>query len=174
MQLIELWLHGNNFLTGTIPTEFGKLSNFMTDLRLGQSALEGTIPEAIYNLRQLWRLELQKARFSGTISQNISNLEQLQRLTLNSNSFTGEIPEGIGSLSNLVSLDLKMNQLTGSIPSGVCGPDDQQEFGDQGIVARVGADCLPDDEDPSLVKVHCECCLNCCNSQQRCEADDLW
>jgi len=149
MQLVELWLHGNRNLTGTIPTELGKLSDHLTDLRLSGTNLEGTIPEFLFELSDLWRLEMHNCFFTGTISPNISRLGQLKKLKLNNNVFTGKIPDGLASMNNLVELDLSMNFLSGSIPSRVC-----ENEGD-----AISPSCLPG-TDP-FEEMACECCFNC-------------
>ena len=48
MKLSELMLQSNEQLTGTIPTELGKLSDYLSDLRLSRTGLTGTIPEEIF------------------------------------------------------------------------------------------------------------------------------
>merc|ERR1712072_1339770 len=100
MQLSELWLHGNSQLTGSIPSELGKLSNYISDLRLSQTSLEGTIPEEIFSFSNMWRLELHESGLSGTISPNITKLENLQVLRLNNNGFTGTLPTDFRSMTN--------------------------------------------------------------------------
>ena len=158
MQLSELWLQQNSQLTGPIPSELGKLSNYISDLRLGQTSLEGTIPEEIFSLPNMWRLELHESGLSGTISPNITKLENLQILRLNNNGFTGTLPADFRSMTNLMTLSLHGNKFTGTVPSSIC--DLKKEH----VLDLVQADCLPD---PSTAKVSvsCDCCDVCCSAE---------
>ena len=158
MHLNELWLHGNSKLTGTIPTELGKLSNFCTDLRLSQTSLEGTIPEEIYDMSQMWRLDLHESGFIGTISSNITKLEGLQTLRLSDNHFTGTLPSGLSSMINLRTVWLNGNKLTGSIPSSLCNLKEEH------MLEFLKADCLPDPSS-GLPSITCECCDICCSAE---------
>jgi hypothetical protein len=161
IQLTELWLHGNTKLTGTIPSEFGKLSNFLTDLRLAQTSMEGTLPESLFSLSRMWRLDLHSNGFSGPIH-NVTRFGDMQTLRLNDNQFTGEIPARLGTMSNLVDLRLNGNRLTGSIPSTVC--DLQEELR---ILSTIQADCLP--ETDVTQGIACECCDLCCDTTGSCQ-----
>jgi len=160
MQLSELWLHGNKNLTGTLPTELGKLSNYMSDFRLAQTSLEGTLPEVLFNMQQIWRFDIEESKFSGTISSQFARLGNLQVLQMNNNNFTGEIPTELGSLTNLKALGLRGNNLTGSIPSSVC---DLNMNG--GLLALISADCLEGSDDQTIATA-CDCCKTCCNAQE--------
>ena len=158
MQLNELWLHGNSQLTGTIPSELGKLSNYLTDLRLDNTALEGEIPEELFGLSQVWRLDLYNSGLSGTISPNMTKLEGLQTLRLSNNEFTGMVPTGFSSMTNLVTLWLHGNKLTGAIPSSIC------DLKDEHMLEFLNADCLPDPTSGNS-SVTCECCDICCSAE---------
>ena len=158
MQLNELWLHGNSQLTGTIPSELGKLSNYLTDLRLSVTSLEGTIPEELFDLSHVWRLDLYKSGFSGTISPSIAKLEGLQTMRLSDNGFTGTVPAAISKLTNLVTIWLSGNKLTGFVPSSICDLKDEHKL------EFVMADCLPDPTSGNA-SVTCECCDTCCSAE---------
>ena len=69
----ELWFHRMP-LTGTIPSEIGNMTGgTFADLRLSDTELKGTIPEELYDLSLLNRLDLYSSSFSGTISSRLGS-----------------------------------------------------------------------------------------------------
>ena len=86
-----LYLHSNQLITGSIPSEIGQLVNL--------------------NL-----LELYSNQLTGSIPPEIGQLANLKGLYLLGNQLNGSIPPEIGQLANLEELHLYSNQLTGSIP----------------------------------------------------------
>jgi Leucine-rich repeat (LRR) protein len=157
LKIIELWLHGNP-VTGTIPSELGKLSNYLLDLRLYNTKLHGEIPAEIWGLTKLWRLELHETlEFSGTISRDIGNLQSLSIFKIHDNKFTGTVPTELASLPNLHTVTLGGNQFFGSVPSGLC-----ELKGEDGL-SFLEADCLPH-PDSTSTQIFCECCDSCCNA----------
>ena len=81
-------------LTGTIPGEFGDLSN-LTTLDLRDNGLTGAIPA------------------------ELGDLSNLTGLYLSGNQLTGDIPEELGDLIGLTHLYLANDGLTGCIRSGL-------------------------------------------------------
>ena len=67
----SLWLY-NNFLYGTIP-DFDTRSA-MRSLLLFNNELTGDLPESLYTLRQLERMDFYGNYLQGTLSENIGNL----------------------------------------------------------------------------------------------------
>jgi hypothetical protein len=125
MQLVELWLRKNNF-DGGIPSELGKLSNSLGDVRLDRTLLDGPIPEEIWNLTNLWRLDLSQTDLTGSISSSIGNLDDLIILNLRDSNFSGPLPSELGQLSDLQELHVHGNMFTGTFPNEVCalrGPE---------------------------------------------------
>ena len=120
MQLVELWLHKNPYLSGTLPDELGKLSNYLTDMRLSKTAVGGRIPDSITELTQLSRFTAGDAQFTGTLPANISKLENLQFFEFNENGLTGNIPSGMESMTNLVEFEVAGNFITGNSASELC------------------------------------------------------
>jgi len=157
MQLNELWLQGNTNLTGTIPPELGKLSNYLTDLRLGTTSLEGTVPEALYDMSQMWRLDFSGSGFTGTISPNITKLQSMQTLRLNNNAFTGTVPD-LSAMTNLVTLWLHGNDITGFVPPNTC------DLRETHMLRDVIVDCVPEADPLAAEEVYmtCRCCDICC------------
>ena len=103
-------------LTGTIPREFGNLSNLIR-LEIRDTELTGAIPSELGNLTNLIYLNINdNPQITGTIPSELGNLASIRELQINENRLTGAIPPELGNLANLVGLDLSENQLTGSIP----------------------------------------------------------
>jgi len=106
-----------NGLSGTIPTEIGKLKD-LTSIRMHVNGnLGGTLPPEIGNLDKLTALILNNTQVTGNLPPELGNLINLRTASLGNNNFTGEIPWQLGNLSELTELSLTGNQLTGEIPS---------------------------------------------------------
>ncbi|KAK9081959.1 hypothetical protein Syun_030941 [Stephania yunnanensis] len=130
----------DNFLTGNIPQDIGKLNNLRV-LTLRNNNLSGQIPSSINNLARLMYLELHHNNFEGVIP-NTSNLQSLLELGLpgnklnatleqvfgetwhgllaaylDDNSFTGSLPVEVGNFEHLVDMDVSNNYLEGEIPN---------------------------------------------------------
>ena len=91
-----------------------------TELDLSNYYLTGSIPSEIGNLTNLRSLSLGLNELTGSIPPEIGNLTNLRSLYLFVNQLTGSIPSEIGSLTNLTGLDLSYNHLTGIIPESIC------------------------------------------------------
>ena len=102
-------------LTGTLPASLGKLP-MLTRLFLNGSELTGAIPPELGGLAALEQLRLNDNKLTGSISAELGGLANLRELWLSDNALTGSIPSELGSLSNLEVLSLLNNGLTGSIP----------------------------------------------------------
>ncbi|XP_048446045.1 probable leucine-rich repeat receptor-like protein kinase At1g35710 [Pyrus x bretschneideri] len=116
-KLISLDL-SNNWLSGSIPTSLGLLTNLST-LYLHSNNLSGIIPKEIGNLKSLVDLGLSESQLNGSIPTSLGQLTNLSTLYLHSNNLSGTIPKEIGNLKSLVDLGLSENQLNGSIPTSL-------------------------------------------------------
>ena len=94
-----------------------------TELDLGGQGLTGSIPSEIGKLTNLRHLYLYNNQLTGSIPSEIGKLTNLRHLYLDNNQLTGPIPSEIGNLKNLTRLYLKNNQFTGVIPEGICDLD---------------------------------------------------
>ncbi len=74
----------NNNLTGTIPPEFGNLSELQT-ISLNYNQLTGPIPPELGKLSELQILYLNSNQLTGTLPHNLTEL-RLEALTFNDNS----------------------------------------------------------------------------------------
>ena len=121
----QLDLHGLG-LIGTLPVEFGLLSNSLTQIYLQDNHLSGTLP-AIWGpdfQSQLVRLQLTNNgdNLRGTIPPEWGQLSSMTVLGLGRNHLTGTLPnewstQQGGQLLALQTLGLERNSLRGTIPS---------------------------------------------------------
>ena len=106
----------DNGLTGSIPTELGSLGALQW-LDLSLNELSGSIPRAIESLTSLYLLNLSRNALSGSVPQWFGNMSSLLALYLSANELTGGIPDELGNL-NLWGLGLSWNDLSvGPIPA---------------------------------------------------------
>ncbi|KAI8531037.1 hypothetical protein RHMOL_Rhmol11G0106600 [Rhododendron molle] len=136
-KLTFLWITYAN-LIGEIPANFSGLSS-LEHLDLSSNDLEGPIPKALFQLKNLSvvylyknrlsggiptpieslnliEIDLSKNNLSGSISEDFGKLQQLELLNLYSNQFSGEIPASIGLLPALINFRVFSNQLNGTLP----------------------------------------------------------
>ena len=113
--VVKITLH-DNALSGSIPSELGKLIN-LTHLFLNDNSLSGSIPVELGNLTKLTLLFLHNNSLTGSIPVELGNLTKLTNLSLHSNPLGGSIPAELGNLTNLTDLSLYNNSLSGSIPA---------------------------------------------------------
>ncbi|WKV12207.1 hypothetical protein [Marivirga harenae] len=132
MNLQEFWFSENNF-SGSLPDVFnlpnfralqaGGNVNLLVDLpdNIGDlTQLEflsiwntrpngGAFPEGVYNLTNLYGLDLSEQFFTGTIDERIGNLVNLEQLYLRNNLLEGAFPIEIMSASGLHTFDISSN-----------------------------------------------------------------
>ena len=119
---LRRFLSDQNPLVGSIPDrlfEFTKL----TSLWISNSRLTGTIPTDIGKLAVLEQLHLlENFYFSNTtvLPTELGNLHQLRELLVSDSAVGGTVPTELANLSNLQLLRLGRTMQTGSIPQGIC------------------------------------------------------
>jgi Leucine-rich repeat (LRR) protein len=72
-----------------------------------------TIPNWLYNMTTLERLDLSNNHIQGVLPSAFGRLSQLMYLDLSNNSLEGKLPRFLGNLCNLQHLDLSYNKLNG-------------------------------------------------------------
>ena len=106
----------DNGLRGTLPPELGSLDRLRT-LDLSLNVLSGPIPPELGSLAGLEQLSLQRTKgLSGPIPAELGSLVRLRQLWLGGNRLSGPIPPELRSLHNLRDVSLWGNRLTGPIP----------------------------------------------------------
>ncbi|KAJ0448098.1 putative protein kinase RLK-Pelle-LRR-XI-1 family [Helianthus annuus] len=118
--LKELVLAYNNFIPGPIPPQLGNLSN-VEYLWLSSCGFSGEIPATFSRLTKLSNLELSYNSLTGAFPDIVFELRNLYQLELFNNSFSGELPKkGWSNLTALRRIDLSINHFTGAIPVELC------------------------------------------------------
>ena len=116
----DLYLSGNRYLTGQIPSFLGNPCK-LKSLDLSQINFCGTIDGFLGNAsaclnKSLESLDLSFNNLLGKIPDSLGRLGSLRYLNLEYDSFWGSILASIGSLSSLQDLDLSNNEMNGTIP----------------------------------------------------------
>ncbi|KAK6125985.1 hypothetical protein DH2020_040293 [Rehmannia glutinosa] len=114
-ELVYLDFSVNNF-TGLIP--MFQMSKKLSYIDLSRNSLKGSLSSMHFEgLSSLVYMSLRYNLLSGSIPNSLFGLPSLQRLQLSNNKFSGPINEfSTSNSSNLDTLDLSSNQLEGSIP----------------------------------------------------------
>jgi uncharacterized protein YjbI with pentapeptide repeats len=137
-------LHLNRINMSSISlSSFKNLSSSLTSLALEACQLSGTLPDSIFrlpNLRKLnlngnnelmgffpmvnWTnplrfLDVSYTLFSGELPKSIGNLKFLRYLGLSSCNFSKSLPPTLGNLIQLTFFDLSYNSFSGEIPSSL-------------------------------------------------------
>jgi hypothetical protein len=81
-----------NFMDGSIPTEFGRLTLFER-LYLENNDFGGFLPSEIGLLTKMEHLFLQGNKFEGTVPLEFSNLQKLETVRLQENDLTGSVDD---------------------------------------------------------------------------------
>ncbi|MCP4217993.1 MAG: hypothetical protein GY765_25340 [bacterium] len=104
---------------GSEHTWFGVTvtNNRVTELRLNNNQMGGTLPDSIYSLPQLKVLDLGNNSIEGFLDIRVSALRELEILDLSWNNIGGNIPTSIGDLPKLEALNLQDTRLSGPIPA---------------------------------------------------------
>ncbi|CAN7019162.1 unnamed protein product, partial [Brassica oleracea var. botrytis] len=139
--LRHLVLYQNNFISSSLPSEFGNLSRLEV-LYLGNNSFVGQVPSSfnnlsllsylslslneligsfplVRNLAKLSFLDLSNNHFSGTLNPNNTSLFELHHLRylgLASNKFSSSIHSEFGKLNRLEILYLSSNYFFGQVP----------------------------------------------------------
>lgn len=114
MRVTEIRL-ADSGLTGSLPPELGRLTE-LEYLAFTGNKLTGSIPRELGDLQNLVTLNLGGNRLSGKIPSDLGRLASLETLYLHHNRLNGSIPSELGALSSLSKLALDDNELTGRIP----------------------------------------------------------
>jgi len=116
------WRANNWFQPGVHFCDFDRINcvdNAVTEMRLEDMLLQGTIPPIIGMLSNLEYLTLEwNFGLVGTIPTTLGDLKNLQHLELDDTNLTGTLPSELGLLENLRYLEIEdVNNLVGSIPT---------------------------------------------------------
>ncbi|KAF3582759.1 hypothetical protein DY000_02035079 [Brassica cretica] len=114
---LEVLFLGNNSFVGQVPSSFNNLS-LLSYLSLSQNELTGSFP-LVRILTKLSFLDLSNNHFSGILnpkSTSLFELHHLSYLDLGDNNFNTSLPSEFGNLTKLEILDLAFNDFFGLVP----------------------------------------------------------
>ncbi|PIA54655.1 hypothetical protein AQUCO_00900905v1 [Aquilegia coerulea] len=113
LQILDLSV---NMLNGTIPREIVNIPNLSNLLNLSSNSLTGSLPTDIGKLTVVQDIDVSKNHLFGEIPVSIGKCSSLTFLDLSKNSFQGPIPNSLGDLGSLAYINLSSNELSGTIP----------------------------------------------------------
>ena len=107
----------NNVLSGSLPTQFGRL-DAAENILLHENSITGTIPTEFGNLKEGAILWLHENSITGTLPTEIGDLG-LTTFSVFQNSMNGSLPTQLGNMGMLTSLNMYENFVDGQIPTEV-------------------------------------------------------
>jgi len=102
-----------NALTGSLPSDLASCVN-LRNLYIQRNLLSGQIPDFLFTLPDMVRLNMGFNNFSGPISTSFNNFTRLKTLFLENNHLSGSIPEF--NAFTLDQFNVSNNVLNGSVP----------------------------------------------------------
>ena len=116
-------MHGNEKITGQLPSCFGNLCKLKT-LDLVGNTFRGNIDGVLGNFstglhNNLESLALHSNKLLGKILDSLGIFGSLRQLSLGYNFFGGSILASIGKLSSLQLLHLSYKEMKGTIPKSI-------------------------------------------------------
>jgi Leucine-rich repeat (LRR) protein len=107
----------SNFVTGTIPSNIGELSEltlFEMDFNPG---FGGFLPSSLFQLPLLTRLWMDECSILGSLPDTVGDAVQLTSLSMARSGLSGAIPTSLSQLTALQTIFLNQNKLTGTLPA---------------------------------------------------------
>ena len=105
-------------IEGYIPEAIGELKE-LRYLFLSDNKLSGSIPDSLYKLPKLQNVDISNNEYSGSIPQRFGMMKSLKYLNLRGNQYTGTIPDSILDNISITYLDVSSNQLSGKLPENL-------------------------------------------------------
>nr|GMD81526.1 receptor-like protein 12 [Ipomoea batatas] len=131
-----------------------KILSIFTSIDFSSNQFEGSIPESVGELKQLYLLNISHNALTGNIPPSLQNLKALEALDLSFNNLTGNIPVQLEILTFLEVLNLSYNHLVGRIPrSTQLDTFDASSFmGNKGLCGfQINVSCTGMDEPASPI-----------------------
>lgn len=116
MTSLEYLNLSDNPLGGEIPDLSGLVNLEM--ISLWNCGLSGEIPESLYELTELYTVDLAENELGGGVSENISKLENLMHFTVASNKLRGLLPDAFTG-TKYTELRFENNYFRGTVPASL-------------------------------------------------------
>jgi hypothetical protein len=131
-----------NSFTGEIPEEIFHL-HLLSRINISANNLSGEIPSSISSCTSLTSSDFSRNNLSGEIPKEMGKLRDLSIINLSHNSITGHIPDEMCELTSLTTLDLSYNNLAGRVPPRcVQSVDDSSFAGNPNLCTPSQVSCL--------------------------------
>ncbi|CAJ1954698.1 unnamed protein product [Cylindrotheca closterium] len=137
-------------LGGSLPDGLSGLSNLVS-LDVQQNRLTGNLPSLLWKFANLQSLRLEYNYFHGTLSSEIGNLINLRKLSIVDIGLTGTLPSEFSKLQKLESVSLQHNAFRSPVPAAMCSTQIMPEL------HTLEADC-------GWRGFGCTCCTLCCEA----------
>ena len=137
------WTHSENWCTGNPLSEWYGISlneeNQINALELPSNNISGEIPDVIFELPSLEKIDLSKNTLTGKLDVRWSQFENLRTLNLSSNHFAGNIPAVFDIMfGNGIDIILYDNYLSGNISNAIQDHPDWNSIAFKTIRQRQG------------------------------------
>ena len=110
--------HTSNQVSGTLPTQMGRLSNAVRVV-VQENQLSGSIPPHIRNMSALMTLDMHENKLSGTIPDAYGGMTRLQYWDSFANRLEGDLPPSVFEAKELVTLYIQ-NEHSDAIRNHYC------------------------------------------------------
>lgn len=107
-----------NSFSGELSDGFGNCSE-LVELGLDGNSISGNLPEDLFKLPSLKKLEVQENKLSGLLNPKISNLSNLVLFDISFNAFNGSIPNVFNAFMKLECFLAESNRFRGTLPSSL-------------------------------------------------------
>lgn len=115
-RVVSLELSDNN-LNGTLPDAIGELK-YLRKLDLSYNSVKGRIPKGVFNLRRLIVLNLQENNLTGQIPL-LGRFGKLAILNISNNDLSGKLPRSLGRAKKIQRFSLSNNNFKGPVPRAI-------------------------------------------------------
>lgn len=105
----------NQNLTGVLPSSLAGMS-YLTELAVDQNFLTGTLPPEYGNLTKLQLLHVNNNQLDGPLPQTYQFMVELIEFRASSNHFVGTLPPLYARWTYVYLFDVSNNQLSGTLP----------------------------------------------------------
>ncbi|XP_031098997.1 receptor-like protein 54 [Ipomoea triloba] len=154
---LEVWIYYQDSVILSIKGQrytIEKVLSTFTSIDFSSNQFEGSIPESVGELKQLYLLNISHNALTGNIPPSLQNLKALEALDLSFNNLSGNIPVQLEILTFLEVLNLSYNHLVGRIPrSTQLDTFDASSFmGNKGLCGfQINVSCIGIDEPASPI-----------------------
>lgn len=112
-----LFVHASPALSGTLPSELGRLGGRLLATSFASTRISGTLPSELGRLTQLRSLWLVNASLSGTLPSQLGRMGSLRELEIHRNRLSGTLPDALGR-SALWRADAMIGRVSGRSRTG--------------------------------------------------------